>query len=427
MESAPPMTEPVVAVLATLNNKNAEARFVCEVLAKSGVAPLLVDISLRPHDTQGASISGADVAKAGGTSWDAMARLNRVEAAKAMVTGGTDILLQKHAQGEISGVIAMGGANGTAMACEMMRALPPLFPKVMISTMAGTPAVEWYVAESDIIMFPSIGDILLNRVTRAVMEHAAWSLAAMVQNRRDENPDHQQAIPLIGVSSFGGTAECVDAATQELIAAGFEVIHFHASGPGGKALENLARTGQLAGVVDITTQELAGLAVGGVFNAGEGRLRAAGKAGLPQVVVPGAIDHAVMWVSSVPDRYKDREFYRFNKTNILMRTNAAELRKLGRMIAERLNEAIGPFVVLIPTRGFSEHTKRMTHDLEGREIGPWDQPAVDAEFAKSLRKHLKKGRVEELDLHINDPAFAQACVQAFTDLMQHETRMKAGE
>ena len=421
------MTEPTVAVLATLNNKNAEARFVCETLAKVGIDPLLMDISLRPHAIEGADIPGGEIAQAAGISWDAMSRLNRVEAAKAMISGGTDILLGKHAQGEVNGVIAMGGANGTAMACDMMRALPPLFPKVMISTMAGTAAVEWYVAESDIVMFPSIGDILLNRVTRTVMQHAAWSVAAMVKNRRNEKAVEEEKVPLVGVSSFGGTAECVDAVTKGLIAAGYEVIHFHASGPGGKALEKLARTGQLAGVVDITTQELAAFALGGVFNAGEGRLRGAGKKGLPQIVVPGAIDHVVFWVSNVPDRYKDREFYQFNKTNILLRTNAAELQKLGRMMAERLNEAVGPFAVLIPTRGFSEHTKQMTRDLKGKEIGPWTRPAVDAEFAKSLREHLNKGRVEVLDLHINDPAFADACLNAFMDLMSDKTRTESGK
>lgn len=421
------MTQPTVAVLATLDNKAAEARFVCETLSEAGVSALLIDISLRPHEIEGAGISGADVAEAGGLAWTAMARLNRIDAAKAMIAGGTSILLEKHARGEISGVIAMGGANGTAMACEMMRALPPLFPKVMISTMAGTSAVEWYVAESDIVMFPAIGDILLNRITRTVMEHAARSLAAMVETRTKDSAVEGEEIPLVGISSFGGTAECVDQVTRRLKAAGLEVIHFHASGPGGRALENLARSGQLAGIVDITTQELAGLAVGGAFNAGDGRLRAAGEAGLPQVVVPGAIDHAVLWASKVPERYKKREFYRFNETNLLMRTNAAEMTKLGRMMAERLSQATGPFVVLVPTRGFSEHTKRMTHDLTGNEIGPWSQPAVDAEFVKSLRESLIEGQVEELDLHINDPAFAEACARCFLALMSGDTEVQVGK
>ncbi|HSS65332.1 MAG TPA: Tm-1-like ATP-binding domain-containing protein, partial [Gammaproteobacteria bacterium] len=111
----------------------------------------------------------------------------------------------------------------------------------------------------------------------------------------------------------------------------------------------------------------------------------------------------------------------------LMRTNAAELRKLGRMMAERLNQATGPFVVLVPTRGFSEHTKRMTHDLTGNEIGPWSQPAVDAEFVKSLRESLIEGQVEELDLHINDPAFAEACARCFLALMSGDTEVQVGK
>jgi uncharacterized protein (UPF0261 family) len=375
-------------------------------------------MSLRPHGIEGAGVSGGEMALAGGVPWDAMAEMGRAEAAEAMVAGGIAILLDKYRCLEISGAIALGGANGTSMACDMMRALPPLFPKVMVSTMAGTPAVEWYVGESDIVMFPSIGDILLNRLTRTVMEHAAWSVATMVEKGRGGHARDEKEAPLIGVSSFGGTSGCVDRVTKRLAAEGYEVIHFHASGPGGKTLEHLVRSGQLAGVVDVTTHELADLAVGGVFSAGDGRLRSAGRAGLPQVIVPGAIDHANFWVGRVPDEFKHREFFRFNKTNILMRTNAEEFEVLGRLMAERLNAAEGPFVVLVPTRGFSEHTKRMTQDLQGRELGPWKQPTVDAAFTRSLRRHLEAGVVEELDLHVNDPVFADACVDAFLGMMK---------
>lgn len=412
------MVENTVAVLATLDNKNAEARFVCDTLAKARAIPLLIDMSLRPHGIEGADVSGADMAKAGGANWESMAEIDRTAAAKTMIAGGIKLLQEKHEREEFFGVIALGGANGTSMACDMMRALPPLFPKVMVSTMAGTPAVEWYVGESDIVMFPSIGDILLNRVTRTVFEHACWSVVAMVKNRQGEKTREERQAPLIGVSSFGGTSACVDRVTQRLAAEGFEVIHFHASGPGGRALEHLSASGELAGVVDVTTHELADLPIDGVFSAGDGRLRSAGKAGLPQVVVPGAIDHANFWVGRVPEKFKDREFFQFNKTNILMRTNAEEFDILGRIMADRLNEAEGPFVVIIPTQGFSEHTKRMTHDLKGGEIGPWKQPTVDAVFTQSLRRHLKKGRVEELDLHINEPAFADACIAAFLELMK---------
>src|SRR5262249_44823567 len=143
-------------------------------------------------------------------------------------------------------------------------------------------------------------------------------------------------VPLVAVSSFGGTAACVDRVSERLEGLGYEVIQFHASGVGGKSLERLAVAGELAGVVDITTHELTDVSVDGVYSAGVGRLTGAGAAGLPQVVVPGAIDHANLWVGHVPERYKAREFFQYNAQNLLMRTNAEEFEKLGRAFAARI-------------------------------------------------------------------------------------------
>ena len=121
--------------------------------------------------------------------------------------------------------------------------------------------------------------------------------------------------------------------SERLEKLGYEVIQFHASGIGGKSLERLAAARELAGVVDITTHELADLVVDGVYSAGDTRLTGAGAAGLPQVIVPGAIDHANLWAEQVPERYKAREFFRYNAQNLLMRTNEEEFKKLGREFA----------------------------------------------------------------------------------------------
>ncbi len=411
------MAEVAVAVLATMDSKSAEAQFVCDALNRAGVRPFLVDLSLRPHGITGANITGGELAEAGGTTWEGLAELDRTRAAEIMVAGGVRMLRERFRSGAFAGVIGLGGANGTSMGCSMMRALPPLVPKAMVSAVAATAAVQWYVAESDIVMFPSIGDLTLNRITCGVLENAANAVAAMALARPASGTKVADEPPLIGVSSFGGTAGCVDRVTERLIALGYEVIHFHASGPGGKALESLAQQGELAGVIDVTTHELTDLLVDGVYNAGETRLTSASAAGLPQVVVPGAIDHSNFWVGMVPEKFANREFFQYNAQNILMRTNAQECEALGRLVADRLNQSKGEFTVLIPKRGYSEHTKRRTHDLAGREIGPWDQPDVDAAFARVLREHLDKGRFEELDLHINDPEFADACVDAFVGMM----------
>jgi len=201
--------------------------------------------------------------------------------------------------------------------------------------------------------------------------------------------------------------------SQRLQGLGYEVILFHASGVGGKSLERLASSGELAGVVDVTTHELADLVVDGVYSAGAARMTGAGAAGLPQVIVPGAIDHSNFWVGQVPDRYKTREFFQYNAQNLLMRTNAAEFRQLGVEFATRLNAARGPVRILIPVAGFSEHTKRRAHDLEGNDKGPWKIPGDYRIFVDSLKRHLMSASIEELPLHINDKAFADACVDAF--------------
>lgn len=414
------MSIPRAAVLATMDSKGAEARFLAERLEECGVEPLLVDLSCRPHEGLGADVSGAELASKVNRTWDELARMERSAASEAMMEGGRRILSEKFRAGEIRGAIGLGGANGTSMACGVMRILPPLAPKVMVSVVAATAAVQWYVAESDIVMFPTIGDLSLNRITRGVMENAALALAGMMKREGTPQQDGDRAAPrcLIGVSSFGGTAGCVNRVEQRLAKAGYEVILFHASGPGGRALESLASLGELAGVVDVTTHELMDLLVDGVYSAGESRLEAAGEAGIPQVVTPGALDHANFWTGRVPGKYKDRTFFQYNAQNLLMRTNEEEFEALGILMAEKLNRARGPLRVLIPARGYSEHTKRKTHDLEGRERGAWRSPEADAAFAASLRKNLKRGEVVTLDLHINDAAFADACADAMISMLE---------
>jgi len=409
-------SKPIVAVLATLNTKGKEARFVVDVLARAGVTPWVVDLSLRSHDAGGADLVGASVAAAAGASWQALNERSRQDAAAVMVEGGRKMLLDRFANGEICGAIGLGGANGTNLVCSIMRALPYLVPKVVVSAVAGTAAAQWYVAESDIAMYPSIGDVALNRITGAVMENAALAVAVAAKNWAEKREAKTKSAPLIGVSSFGGTAACVDHVTERLESLGYEVILFHASGVGGKSLERLAAAGELAGVVDVTTHELADLVADGVYSAGEGRMTGAGAAGLPQVIVPGAIDHSNLWADQVPERYKAREFYRYNAQNLLMRTNAEEFEKLGREFATRINAAKGPVRVLIPLEGFSEHTKRHAHDLAGNDRGPWKHPDDYRIFLNSLKPNLISARIEELPLHVNDAAFADACVDAFVEI-----------
>jgi uncharacterized protein (UPF0261 family) len=420
---SPPVT---VGVLCTLDSKHATAAFVCDVLRAAGVAPKLIDLSLRPHaNDRPDAVSGAAVAAAAGTTSDALARLSRAEAAQTMIGGGIAVAQSMLASG-LAGMLGVGGANGATMACAIMRALPYGMPKVMITPVAATAAVQWYVAASDIAMFPTIGDISLNRVTRIAIANGAEALAGMAKAYRQRPARAPDSARLIGLSTFGNLQPAVDRITERLQQQALEVIHFHASGPGGRALEALAAAGELAGVIDLTTSELTDHVTGGVYSAGPDRLTAASAAGVPQVVVPGCLDFTNWWVGAVPERYRGRGFHQYNVEILLMRTNAEEFALLGDLMGERLARAEGPVSVLIPSGGFSQLTGRTMRSLEGEELGPWAQPETDAVFAAALRRHLRNEMIMELPHHINDPAFADACVDELRRLMTSAKGIPAG-
>ena len=143
--------------------------------------------------------------------------------------------------------------------------------------------------------------------------------------------------------------------------------------------------------------------VGGVLSAGPDRLSAAARAGVPQVVSCGALDmvnfHAE---STVPEAFRNRTLYRHNPNVTLMRTTPEECGEIGRRIAEKLNEARGGVTLLLPLRGVS------ALDREGQ---PFHDPAANAALFQALREHTRpEVELVELDLHINDPAFAEAAV-----------------
>ena len=170
-------------------------------------------------------------------------------------------------------------------------------------------------------------------------------------------------------------------------------------------------------MIDLTTSELTHFITGGVYSAGETRLTAAGASGLPQVVVPGCLDFTNWWVGQVPDKYRQREFYQYNVEILLMRTNAEEFSKLGRLFGERLRAAKGPVSVLIPGGGMSALVGRKTSDLAGNERGMWAQPEIDRVFVETLKRYLPVGTIRELPHHINDAPFADACLNEMIEMV----------
>jgi uncharacterized protein (UPF0261 family) len=302
----------------------------------------------------------------------------------------------------------MGGGGGSSVIATAMRALPLAVPKLLVSTMASGDT-QPYVGTSNIAMLPAVVDVAgLNRISRQIIAHAAGAIVGMA---RAGQPAATADRPLVAASMFGNTTACVDRCRAAIEAAGYEVLVFHATGTGGRTMEALVREGFISGVLDITTTEWADELAGGALSAGPARLEAAGAVGVPQLVVPGCIDMVNFGPqASVPARYAARQLYAWNPTVTLMRTTPEENAELGRIFAEKLNAACGPTHVLIPLGGYS------ILDSPGERF--WN-PEADAAFVQALRADLRADiPVEELDLNINDPLFAERAVAVMLDLLR---------
>jgi uncharacterized protein (UPF0261 family) len=276
----------------------------------------------------------------------------------------------------------------------------------MVSTMASGDTRP-YVGAVDISMTYSVVDIAgINAVSARILSNAAAAMAGMA---KAEPPEMDGGKPLVGASMFGVTTPCVTAARERLEELGYEVLVFHATGTGGQSMEALMRGGFIDAVLDVTTTELADDLVGGVLSAGPDRLEAAGELGLPQVVSLGALDMVNFGPrDSVPERFADRLFYEHNPTVTLMRTTPEECAELGRRIARKLNEATGPVTLFVPLRGVSMIA------VEGQ---PFHDPEADQALLSALREGLDPSvEVRELDVDINDPAFAGAMAERLHEL-----------
>jgi uncharacterized protein (UPF0261 family) len=391
------MTKKVVAIIGALDTKGAEYAFLKQQIEGQGVGTLMIDVGIFGEPPFAPDISAAEVATAGGADRAALAAASdRGKAVGAMAAGAAIILKRLYDEGRVHGAIAMGGGGGTTLGSIAMQPLPIGAPKLIVSTVASGDTSA-YVGVKDIAMMPSIVDVAgVNRLSSKIIANAAGAIAGMVKIEHREGVD---AKPMIAATMFGVTTAGVTKAREIIEKAGYEVLVFHAVGSGGRTMEELIRAGFVAGVLDLTTTELADELAGGVLSAGPNRLEAAGETGVPQVVSLGALDMVNFGArESIPAKYAERKLYPHNPLVTLMRTTREENVELGRIIAAKLSKAKGPTVLMIPKKGVS------AIDVEGKPF--YDAEADEALFA-ALRKNITPNvTLVELDADINSDAFA---------------------
>ncbi len=391
-----------VLLIGSLDTKGEEYAFARESLRARKLSVHTMDFSVMDEPTAFVpDISAAQVAEAGGSSLAALRkRRNRGEALDVMTAGARTLTRDMFEKGYFHGVLGFGGGGGTAVITAAMRELPVGLPKLMVSTMASGD-VRPYVDVKDIMMMHSVVDVAgLNPISRSLILNACGAMVGILEGGRASESRRRK--PLIAATMFGVTTPCVAEARNRLEERGFEVVTFHATGTGGRAMEGLIDDGYFDGVMDVTTTEWCDEVVGGVLSAGPDRHGAAARKGIPQVVSVGAMDMVNFGpMDSIPERFRaTRKFYKHNSAVTLMRTTPEECREIGQRMAAQLNKSKAPVVLLLPLMGVS---------MIDEEGGPFRDAVADQALFASLRDHCGPNvRIREIEAAINDTEFAHA-------------------
>ena len=399
-------------VAGTFDTKGRELLFIRQCLEKLGLRVVTVDLSTSGAASP-ASVHPRDVARCHPQGESAVFTNDRGSAVTAMALAFEHFV---RSRSDLGGLISAGGSGGTTLATQAMRALPVGLPKVMVSTMASGDTRP-YVGPSDICMMYSVTDVQgINRISERVLANAAHALAGMIAH---PPPATVASKPALGLTMFGVTTTCVQAVTKRL-AGDYDCLVFHATGVGGQSMEKLADSGLLAGVIDVSTTEIADEIGGGVLSAGPDRLDVFARHALPYVGSCGALDMINFgpW-ESVPERFRARRLVRHNPSVTLMRTTADECRRSGEFIAAKLSAMAGPVRFLIPEAGVS------SIDRPGQ---PFHDPEADRALFAAIEQNFRatgNRRLVKLPLHINDEAFADALVAAWREIAPAAAQLAA--
>ena len=395
-----------------MDTKGPEALYLSDRIKALGEEPILLDMSMR-DEKRGvrAEISAEEVAKAGGSGLEQLSDSDELDVnMEVMVAGTVKIIHRLMREGRVNGVIGIGGYRGSFMATAIMHSLPFGFPKVMVSSAAALPGLSTrFFKTSDIMIFHSVIEIAgLTNLLKNVLDRAAYALSGMLQG--------QVATPIIdknkaiAMTMLGPCEICARTVRTALGNQGYQVIGFHATGIGDRAMEEMIAEGFLGGVIDLAPGGVGEHLYGFMRDAGPNRLESAAKVGIPQIISTCGVNHITPSKSKYTAEHKGRRRYDLDKSRTWLRMTPNELKEVSEIFAEKLNKSLGLVKVVIPLKGWS------SIDSPGR---PTYDPEEDAIFIKELSRRLKKEiEVIQVDANMEDPEFAKAVISAALDVLK---------
>jgi uncharacterized protein (UPF0261 family) len=391
-----------IVLVGTLDTKGVEIGYLQQQIMARGHDTVVVDAGVLGRPQIQAHIGRDQVARAGGETIAALQSKaqqtsDRMLLIQVMRDGAAHVVTHLYNQGQLDGIVAIGGSMGMSIGVAAMQGLPVGVPKLLV----GTHLYPQYLGEADLTIMQSPTDLMgLNPITNRVLVQAASAVCAMAEATGTVNKHR----PLVAMTGLGVTTPAVMAVQQRLDAKGYDTVVFHGN---SEVMDALVDRGVIDGILDVSPNELIRIVIVEETPWRASRLESAGRRGLPQVIVPGSLDMIVLRLArdQIPDPYKTRKLYRHGPYITGVRTTAEELRRLAACIAEKLNRATGPAAVIIPLRGFS------AIDQDGFAFY---EPQTDQAFAAELHRTLRPGiDIIEVDAHLLEPHFATAVADVY--------------
>jgi uncharacterized protein (UPF0261 family) len=396
---------PNILVIGTGDTKSDELLFMADIIAKAGGLPVMVDVSVLGDPPYMPDYSKHDIARAANVTIQEIIDSGDENSAMAlMAEGASNLVRNLHDAGQVDGMIVLGGSMGTDLALDAAAVLPLGVPKFIVSTIAYSHLLPPERIAPDLMMILWAGGLYgLNPICRSVLSQACGAVVGAA--KVGIKPDNER--PLIGMTSLGSSClKYMKYLKPELEKRGYDVAVFHSTGMGGRAYEAIAAQKGFAAVFDLCIQEVTNHHNGSVVTSGPDRMENAGRAGIPQIIAPGAVDMVdIQAWQTLPDHFADRPYHAHNRLIGSVTTAPAGRRDVARVIGRKLARATAPVAFILPSGGIQEW------DQAGE---PLHEPeALDA-FLDEMRRAIPAAvQFEETDVHINAPEFAAKALAIF--------------
>ncbi|MCP3395013.1 Tm-1-like ATP-binding domain-containing protein [Bradyrhizobium sp. CCGB12] len=397
--------KPRILLIGTGDTKADELLFMRDCIARAGGDTIKMDISVLGDPPYPAEHDKHAVAAAADTTIEAVAASGDENSAMSlMALGAANLARDLAARDAIDAVIAIGGTMGTDLALDVAQALPLGMPKLIVSTVAFSHLIPPERVAADLMMILWAGGLYgLNGTCTAVLSQACGAIVGAARSAVRPRTDK----PVVAITSLGKSclAYMVELKPQ-LEKRGYEVVVFHTTGMGGRAMEAIAAQRGFAAVLDLSLQEVANLLTGSVVNSGSDRLENAGRAGIPQIVAPGAIDMVDFpaWLPT-PQELTERPFHAHNRLLASATSRPDDRRRIARAIAKKLSGAAAPVAFVLPSGGIQQW------DQEGEAL---HDPEGLSAFVDEMRSAVASPvELHEIKAHINSKTFNETVLRIF--------------